>query len=91
MQGCINSNCMDIRTTLSVNETFLEILLNCKEQKTKAAMLLDAEGIVRVEGFIKEIHLTPPNPYLELESGTKVVLKTIIAINGIFSPSYSEC
>ncbi|MGN6292416.1 MAG: hypothetical protein ACTHMV_06680 [Chitinophagaceae bacterium] len=82
---------MDIRTTLSVNETFLEILKNCQEQKTKAAMLLDSEGIVRVEGLIKEICLTSPNPYLELESGTKVVLKTIIAINGIFSPSYSEC
>lgn len=82
---------MDIRTTLSVNETFLEILRNCKEQKIKAAMLLDSEGIARVEGLIKEIRLTSPNPYLELESGTKIVLKTIIAINGIFSPSYSEC
>lgn len=75
---------MNNRTTLSINETFLEILLNCKEQKTTAAMLLDVKGLIRAEGLIKAIYLDVPKPYLELESGIKIIIKTIRAVNGFF-------
>lgn len=77
---------MNIRTTPSINETFLEILINCKEQKINAAMLLDVKGMIRAEGLIRAIYLNVPKPYLELESGIKVIIKTIRAINGFFSP-----
>lgn len=77
---------MNTRITPSINETFLEILINCKERKIKAAMLLDAKGMIRAEGLIRAIFLDIPKPYLEFESGIKVVIKTIRAINGFFSP-----
>ena len=81
---------MNIHTTLSINETFLEILINCKERKINAAMFLDAKGVIRAEGLIRAIYLDVPKPYLELESGIKVIIKTIRAVNGFFSPSFSE-
>lgn len=81
---------MNIRTTSSVNETFLEILVRCKEQKANAAMFLDAKGMIRAEGLIRAIYLDVPKPYLEFESGIKVIIKTIRAVNGFFSPSSSD-
>lgn len=81
---------MNIRNTLSINQTFFEILINCKERKINTSMFLDAEGIIRVEGLIKAIYLDVPKPYLELESGIKVIIKTIRGVNGFYSPSFSE-
>lgn len=81
---------MNIQTTLSINETLLGILMNCKERKITTAMILDTKGMIRAEGLIRAIYLDVPKPYLELESGTKIILKTIRAVNGTFSPSFSE-
>ena len=77
---------MNIRTTLFINDTLLNILINYKERKINTAMFLDAKGTIRAEGLIKVIYLDVPKPYLELESGIKVILKTIRAVNGFFSP-----
>lgn len=77
---------MNIQTTPSINEMFLEIFIYCKERKINASMLLDTKGMIRAEGLIRAIYLDVPKPYLELESGIKVVMKTIRAINGFFSP-----
>lgn len=76
---------MNTRTTFSINETLLEILISCKKRKINAAIFLDIKGMIRVEGLIKAIYLDVPKPYLELESGTKVIIKTIKAVNGMFS------
>lgn len=81
---------MDTRPTPSINETFLEILINSKDRKRHTTMLLDAKGVIRAEGLIRTIYLNVPKPYLEMESGTKVILKTIRAVNGFFLPSFSE-
>ena len=77
---------MNTRTTSSINEIFLEIFINCKERKIKAAILLDPKGMIKAEGLIRAIYLDVPKPYLEFESGIKVVIKTIRAINGFFLP-----
>ena len=45
-------------------------------------MFLDAKGIIRAEGLIKAIYLDVPKPYLEFDSGIKVIINTIRAING---------
>ena len=82
---------MDNRITLRCNETFYELLLNCLQHNSKVAMLLDDCGLVRAEGFIRRIVTDVERPYVELESGVKIVLQTITAVNGIFGPSYSEC
>jgi hypothetical protein len=82
---------MDIRTTLKSKESFIEILSNCLEDKTKVAMLLDNNGLIRAEGFIKSINTEAVEPFIEMEGGLRVVLATITAVNGIFVVSYSEC
>lgn len=61
------------------------------EAKTKVAMLLDNNGLVRAEGLIKSIVLNAEKPYMEMVGGLKIVLETITAVNDIFVPSYSEC
>ena len=82
---------MDVRTTLSVNESFMEMLTDIKNRGAKAEMILDINGLERAQGVIQEIHADDPNPYIELTDGTKITEKTIAALNGIFRPEYSGC
>ncbi|WP_026629257.1 hypothetical protein [Dyadobacter alkalitolerans] len=82
---------MDVRTTLSVNESFMTMLTDIKNRGAKAEMILDINGLERAQGVIQEIHADDPNPYIELTDGTKIVEKTIAALNGIFRPEYSGC
>jgi hypothetical protein len=82
---------MNLRTTLSVNETFLEMLMDCKKRGAKAEMILDIDGLERAEGVILHIYTDAPNPYIELENGRTIVEKTIIALNGIFRLEYAGC
>jgi hypothetical protein len=82
---------MDLRTTLSVNGSFIEMLMDFKKRGTKAEMILDINGLERAEGVIKQIYPDDPNPYLVLQDGRTIVEKTIVALNGIFRTEYSEC
>ena len=82
---------MDWRLTLKKNESFLEILYDSFSSWGKVNLLLDEGGISRAEGFIKSIHTDVPDPYIEFENETRINLKTIIAVNGIFLPEYGEC
>ena len=82
---------MDLRTTLSVNESFMEMLTDIKNRGAKAEMILDINGLERAEGIIKEIYPNDPKPYIELQDGRKIVEKTIAALNGLFRPEYAGC
>ncbi len=82
---------MDHRTTLYSNDSFVDILSNCMQAKTKVALLLDDDGLIRAEGFIKALHFHTLQPYIEMQSGLKIVFKTIKAVNGIFAHEFSEC
>lgn len=82
---------MDSRKTLVSNGTFIEMLASCKDRNEKVAMLVDHEGITRAGGFVKEIVTNIPAPYIEMDNGDKILLTSIIAVNGVFVSSYSEC
>jgi hypothetical protein len=82
---------MDCRITLQNNESFLGLLSQCRQGHEKVAMLLDDGGLSRAEGFIKTINTNVPSPYIEMESGQKIEIATISAVNGIFASGYSEC
>lgn len=82
---------MDNRSTLMKAESFLKLLQQLQKEKKKAAMLLDCNGLARVEGIVSDIVLDDIQPYLKLQSGLKIVLSTIVAVNGVFSSDYSEC
>lgn len=82
---------MDSRNTLKCNATFIDLLSNCMKAKTRVSMLLDNNGLIRAEGFIKSMEINEAQPYIEMQGGLKIVLRTITAVNGIFVASYSEC
>jgi hypothetical protein len=87
----VKTNGMDCRVTLRKNENFLEVLNDSLSSRSKVNLLLDEGGISRAEGFIKLIHSDVFDPYIEFENETRINLKTIITVNGIFLPEYGEC
>ena len=82
---------MDSRITLQVDTTFLEILKSCLQQEAKVHLLIDENGLVRVEGLIDGIYKEASGAYIELKEGRRVEVRAIVAVNGIFRPEYGEC
>ena len=83
---------MDCRVTLNENETFLELLKACFHLKEKVHLLVDNDGITREEGFIvnmNDSHVS--SEYIEIDNGTEIPVKKIIAVNGIFLPEFGGC
>ncbi len=54
-------------------------------------LLFEEDGVVRGEGFIQKLETDNDAPYLQLTDGKQILLQHIIAVNGMFDPSYSEC
>jgi hypothetical protein len=82
---------MDCRITLGSNETFIELLFQAYATGEKVAMLIDDNGLERMEGFLATVSATGPSPFIEMVDGSKVNLNKIVAVNGIFLPEYSGC
>lgn len=82
---------MDKRLTLDIGQTFMELLQQLQSAQIKASMLYDCHGLTRAEGIIREIIFEADQPFVELQSGLTIAVSTIIAVNGIFLPEYSEC
>jgi hypothetical protein len=82
---------MDLRNTLAQDETFMVILNECFSKNTKVALILDNDGLEKMEGKIITIESNAKEPYFKLNDGSLIFVKTVIAVNGIFLPSYSEC
>jgi hypothetical protein len=82
---------MDSRQTLGSRESFAELLRTIHEADEKAHLLIDDNGITRVEGYIETLSTNSTAPFIELENGLTIPLHQIIAVNGVFRPDYSEC
>lgn len=82
---------MDCRITLGSNETFFELLLEAYAKGEKVAMLIDDNGLERMEGYLATVSRTGPSPFIEMVDGGKVNLNKIVAVNGIFLPEYAGC
>jgi hypothetical protein len=82
---------MDLRNTLAQDETFRVILKECFSGNTKVALIVDNNGLERMEGKIISIESNAQEPFIKLDNGSIIFEKTLIAVNGIFLPSYSEC
>jgi hypothetical protein len=82
---------MDSRITLGMNESFVEILNRAYATGEEVAMLIDDNGLERMEGVLAAVSFTGPAPYIEMDNGSRVNLQKIVAINGIFLPEYSGC
>jgi hypothetical protein len=82
---------MDCRVTLSNNDSFLSLLEHAYSSGERVNVLFDEKGMTRAEGLIKMIHTDNSNPFIEIENGFKILVKDIIAVNGIFLSEYGEC
>jgi hypothetical protein len=82
---------MDNRQTLSSGETFLELLKTSYQDGKKVALLVDDEGITRMEGCIKALNTSGSTAIVELEGAREIGLDKIVAVNGVFRPEYGEC
>lgn len=82
---------MDSRLTLRTSDTFLRLLETSFHSGQKVYLLIDEDGITRIEGMIKSISGAVADPYIVLQDEKTVLLKNIIAVNGIFLPEYGEC
>lgn len=83
---------MDCRVTLNENETFLEFLKAYYHSKEKVHLLVDDEGITREEGFIMNMDDgNISSEYIEMDSGIKIPVKKIVAVNGVFLSQFGEC
>lgn len=79
---------MDCRDTLSVNETFVELLTRLWRSNEKVHLLVDDNGIGRREEGIKNIDMK--SEVIQLNDGM-IELKKIVAVNGVFLPEFGEC
>lgn len=83
---------MDCRVTLNENETFLELLKAYYHSKEKVHLLVDDGGIAREEGFIMNMDDgSISSEYIEMDSGIKIPVKKIVAVNGVFLSQFGEC
>lgn len=80
---------MDTRITLNNKESFFQIIKELHASATKASLLYDNNGLTRYEGLIRGITGSPER--LLLQDELAIPLSSVIAVNGIFAPDYSEC
>ncbi|HWI91568.1 MAG TPA: hypothetical protein VNT20_09860 [Flavisolibacter sp.] len=83
---------MDCRVTLNIDENFFELLKTSYHSGAKVYLLVDEGGITREEGFIVKMDENTVSPQcIEMDSGIKIPVKKIIAVNGTFLPEFGEC
>lgn len=82
---------MDQRLTLKTNEKFDEMLQQLLQQEEPVRVLYDDNGIERANGMIGKIELTGEKRFVILTTGQKILIDSIIGVNGIFKDDYTEC
>lgn len=82
---------MDQRITLGKGESFINMLTECWNNKQVVALLYDDQGLARAGGLIKKIVSIPSGFIIRLQSGLRLDISKIVAVNGVFLDSYSEC
>ena len=84
---------MDQRQTFDDKQELLSFVTSISNEKIKAFLLVDKEGLTRVEGMITSVMQAGdiPDTRIIIDNGDTILLKEIIAINGLFRSDYSEC
>lgn len=85
---------MDQRQTFGTSEELKAILANPGQSPAKVSLLLDRDGLTRLEGTIESMDENNPYPEILINTGNqtiRVYLREIIAVNGIFRSDYTEC
>jgi len=82
---------MDKRETFGSPQKLLAILNNLQQQQV--SLLVDDNGLTRMEGTITAIEeeSNAANAVVTINGADKILLRQIIAVNGVFRSDYSEC
>jgi len=81
----------DTRETLPAKGNFSELVMALFQQKQKAALLYEDNGVTRGNGFITAVFEKEGKQWIRLNDETDIATESIYAINGLFSSDYSEC
>ncbi len=83
---------MDQRQTFNNNNELLSFVTSLSIEKLKVSLLIDNEGLTRVEGIITSIKQSGDieNTSIIIDNSDTILLKEIIGINGLFRSDYSE-
>ena len=71
---------MDTRITLNDKQSFFQLLKQLHADQAKVSLLYDNNGLTR-----------SLQPSLLMQDGSEITISSVIAVNGIFAPDYSEC
>ena len=84
---------MDKRETFENDQNLLNTLVQLQQENSKASLLVDDNGLTRMEGLITSIeeNNTLPQTLIGIDDQKALTLKNIIAVNGQFRGDYSEC
>ncbi|HRO47131.1 hypothetical protein [Agriterribacter sp.] len=82
---------MDTRITLNDKQSFVQLLKQLHADGDKISLLYDSNGLTRYEGLISSILTGSAQPCLLMQDGSEMLISSVIAVNGIFAPDYSEC
>jgi hypothetical protein len=84
---------MDQRETFGSDKNLLAALAQIQQQHSKASLLVDDNGLTRMEGLITSIEENNrlPQTLIGINNQRSFELKNIIAVNGQFRADYSEC
>jgi hypothetical protein len=84
---------MDQRETFDSLQKLKTILCSLNQQGETASLLVDSDGLTRMEGHIASIKEKADlgSTVITLEHGEWIYLNQIIAVNGQFRSDYSEC
>ena len=82
---------MDTRITVGDRQSFFQVLEQLHKEQKKASLLYDNNGLTRYEGMISSIVTGSLLPCLRMQDGTEIAISSVVAVNGIFAPDYSEC
>lgn len=82
---------MDKRETFGSPQKLLAILNNLQQQQV--SLLVDDNGLTRMEGTITAIEeeSNAANAVVTINGADRILLRQIIAVNGVFRSDYSEC
>ena len=81
----------DTRKTIPANGSFYAIVKELFENKQKAGILYEDNGVTRANGYITALFDKEGKPWMKLNDDLEIAIDKLYAVNGIFSSDYSEC
>ncbi len=83
---------MDERITFKDERQLLSIFLDLEQEQQQASLLIDDEGLTRLEGKINRIEQAENmgKTKILIDNNEPIDLAQVIAVNGLFRDDYSE-